>query len=139
LSKQPRNKDGTFGVIHGAQSSGIRKRFSDKRTAEGKELEQVMGAIVEDFGGLDALSGHQMGLLMIIQEKLMVVLPIKKWLESQLGDLVDKDSKLPPVLERSYLHWLNGLEQTLNKLYSTMDKKKGLSPEEWRKSVLRVE
>jgi hypothetical protein len=139
LSKQPRNKDGTFGVIHGAQSSGIRKRFSDKRTAEGKELEQVMGAIVEDFGGLEQLSGHQMSLLMIIQEKLMVILPVKKWLEEQLGNLVDKENKLPPVLERSYLQWLNGLEQTLNKLYSTMERKKGLTPEEWRKSVLRVD
>jgi hypothetical protein len=135
LSKQPREKDGTFGLVHGARSSGIRKRFSDKRTAEGKELEQVMGAIVDDFGGLDQLSGHQMGLLMIIQEKLMVVLPVKKWLESQLGELVSKENTLPPVLQNSYLQWLNGLEQTLNKLYSTMDKKKGLSPEEWRKSV----
>ena len=99
----------------------------------------MMGAIVEDFGGLDQLDGHQTALLMIIQEKLMVVLPVKKWLEEQLGNIVSEKNSLPPVLERNYLNWLNGLENSLNRLYSTLPNKKGMSPEEWRKSVLRVE
>ena len=120
MAKQGRDAEGKFKVVHGSRSLGVRKRFGDKRTREGKELEQVMGAIVADFGGLDTLNGHQTGLLMVVQEKLMVVLPVKRWLEQQLGKIVREGDKLAPVLEKSYLAWLNGLERSLDRLYATL-------------------
>lgn len=118
--KQPREQDGKFGVVHGGRSTGIRKKYSDKRTEEGKELEQVVGAIVSDFGGLDELTGEQMTLLLVIQEKLKVVLPVQKWLEEQMGNII-KNDKLLPVLEKGYHTWLNSLEKTLARLYATLD------------------
>ena len=57
-------------VSHGAYSRHIRKRYTDKRTTEGRQLATVMDALIDDLGGNQEISAPQRLLLDSIKSSL---------------------------------------------------------------------
>ena len=104
----------------------MRKRYSDKRTREGKQLHAVMDALVDDLGGHDNLTAAQRLLLDTIQSKLIVVLQIGKYVDEQPE--IIKDGHLLPVLGKNYLAYLNSLRLALDQLYKGNHQGKNKTP-----------
>ena len=64
---------GKSNLKHGAYSSQVRQRYSDKRTAEGRQLATVMQGLVQDLGGMSEINAAQALLLDNIRSKLIVL------------------------------------------------------------------
>lgn len=113
----PKERDdkGRFLPQHGAYTGHIRRRYSDKRYKEGKQLQVVMDALVNDLGGQENLNAGQRLLLDTIQSKLIVVLQIGKYVDQQAE--IIKDGQLLPVLGKNYLAYLNSLRIALDQVY----------------------
>lgn len=105
---------------HGVSRSGIKntsKRYSDRRTAEGKALASIMDAITSDLGGPENLNGLQQLTLSGITTKLICILQISKYVDS-LPEIVRKEeSRLIPVLANDYLKYQDSIEKSLENLY----------------------
>ena len=121
--KRDRDDKGQFLPQHGAYTGHIRRRYSDKRYREGKQLQAAMEALVDDLGGQDNLSAGQRLLLDTIQSKLIVVLQIGKYVDQQAE--IIKDGQLLPVLGKNYLAYLNSLRLALDQLYKDNHRSKG--------------
>ena len=126
MEKQGRDKKGRFLPQHGAYTGHIRRRYSDKRYREGKQLQAVMDALVDDLGGHDNLTAGQRLLLDTIQSKLVVVLQIGKYVDKQ-SEII-KEGQLLPVLGKNYLAYLNSLRLALDQLYKDNHRSKGKIP-----------
>jgi hypothetical protein len=126
MKKEERDEKGRFLPQHGAYTGHIRRRYSDKRYREGKQLQIVMDALIDDLGGQDSLTACQRLLLDTIQSKLIVVLQIGKYVDEQ-PELI-KDGQLIPVLGKNYLAYLNSLRLALDQLYKDDHKNKGKIP-----------
>jgi len=126
MKKEERDEKGRFLPQHGAYTGHIRRRYSDKRYREGKQLQIVMDALIDDLGGQDSLTAGQRLLLDTIQSKLIVVLQIGKYVDEQ-PELI-KDGQLIPVLGKNYLAYLNSLRLALDQLYKDNHKNKGKIP-----------
>jgi len=124
--KQDRDNRGNFLSTHGVWCKHFRKRYTDARTREGKQLKAVMDSLVEDLGGQENLNAAQRLLLDTIQSKLIVVLQIGKYVDQQQE--IIKDGELLPVLGKSYLAYLNSLRLTLGELYKIDTRGKGKVP-----------
>jgi len=119
--------DGGFRQLkHGAFCKQMRKRYTDKRTREGKQLQAVMDALIDDLGGHDNLNAGQRLLLDTIQSKLIVVLQIGKYVDEQAE--IIKDGQLLPVLGKNYLAYLNSLRLALDQLYKGNHQGKNKAP-----------
>ncbi len=110
-----RNTKGRFTPTHGAHCQHFRKRYTDARTREGKQLKAAMDALVDDLGGQTNLNAGQRLLLDTIQNKLIVILQIGKYVDQQAE--IIKDGQLIPVLGASYLAYLNSLRLSLDQVY----------------------
>jgi molybdopterin converting factor small subunit len=120
---QERDDKGRFLPEHGAYTGHIRRRYSDKRYKEGKQLQAVMDALVDDLGGQGNLTAGQRLLLDTIQSKLIVVLQISQYVDQQAE--IIKDGQLLPVLGKNYLAYLNSLRLALDQLYKDNHRSKG--------------
>ncbi len=100
---------------HGAYSRHVRKRFTDGRTREGRQLRAVIDALIDDLGGHDNLNAGQRLLLDTIQSKLIVILQVSRYVDRQKE--IIKGGELIPVLGKNYLAYLNSLRLTLAELY----------------------
>ena len=114
-AKKKREFTSTLSIQHGAYSSRIRRRYTDGRTREGKQLQAVMDSLVDDLGGQENLTAAQRVLLSTIESKLIVVLQIGKFIDKQ--DEIIKNGELLPVLGKNYLAYLNSLRLALDQLY----------------------
>ena len=123
---QDRDKKGKFLSTHGVWCRHFRKRYTDARTREGKQLKAVMDSLVEDLGGHENLNAAQRLLLDTIKSKLIVVLQIGKYVDQQQE--IIKDGELLPVLGKNYLAYLNSLRLTLGELYKSYTGGKGKVP-----------
>lgn len=95
---------------HGFYSQQIRRRYSDLRTTEGRELAAIMRSMVEDLGGEP--SAAQSVLLGSIRAKLVILLQVSKYVDRQEGVLT-KDGGLLPVLRNGFGHYSEALRRDL--------------------------
>jgi hypothetical protein len=121
-----RDERGRFLPQHGAYTGHVRRRYSDKRFKEGKQLKSIMTSLVNDLGGQDSLTASQRLLLSTIESKLIVVLQIGKYIDQQ--PKLIKDGQLLPVLGKNYLAYLNSLRLALDQLYKGNHQGKGKTP-----------
>lgn len=110
-----RDEKGRFLPRHAAYSGCIRRRYRDRRTAEGKQLTAVMDALVEDLGGQENLNAGQRLLLDTIESKLVVIIQISRFVDTTTE--IIKDGRLLPVLGKNYLAYLNALRLSIDQLY----------------------
>ena len=111
---------------HGAFSRHIRKRYSDKRTREGKQLQAIIQNIIDDIG--PDLSAGQYILLDRVREKLIVLMQIGKFVDRQ-PSVVNEKGELLPCLGRNYTTYAESLRRDLEALYSTAKKPKSITYE----------
>lgn len=113
-----------LGVIkHGAFSKVVRRRYSDRRTTEGKQLATIMREITLDLGGEAALSASQRLILSAMKSKLQVILQISRYADRQL-DLIDNDGQLIPVLRSTLTHYQAELRRDIELLHGMSRKDK---------------
>jgi len=103
-------------LSHGATSKTIRKRYSDRRTREGRALAEILDGLVDDLGGPAALStGHQV-ILSSIKSKLIIVMQIGKYTD-KAESIIDSEGNLLPALRNSYLGYTESLRRDLEALF----------------------
>ena len=95
------------------RQDGMRLRFEDLRTEEGKRLNSVMEAITADLPA--QLSGFQSVILANLRSKLIVLMQISAFLDTQL-DLVKPDGTVMPVVESTYLKYSDAIRRDLEAL-----------------------
>lgn len=100
---------------HGAWSRHTRRRYTDQRTREGRQLKVILDDLVADLGDHENLTAGQRLLLDTLQSKLIVVLQIAKYVDQQPE--IIKDGQLIPCLSKNYLAYLNSIRLTLSELY----------------------
>jgi hypothetical protein len=121
-----RDQKGRFLPQHGAYTGHVRRKYRDKRTKEGKQLQAVMDSLVDDLGGHDNLNAGQRLLLDTIQSKLIVILQVSQYVDQQ-SEII-RGGELLPVLGKSYLAYLNALRLSLAELYKNYNGGKGRVP-----------
>ena len=122
-------------VRHKIYSKISRRRFSDLRTREGKQLQAILDEIREDLGS--RLDARQTLILALIRSKLIVAMQISAYLESA-AQLIDyKEGKAPPVIAQTFPSYTKGLTQLLNELYGDdrIKGKKGITYEDVIESI----
>lgn len=119
---------------HGAFSTHTRKRYSDKRTSEGKQLAGIIQGIVDDLGGPEGLTASQRLLLDGIRSKLVVILQVGKYADEQKS-LIDPDGQVLACLRSTFLSYQESLRRDLECLHGLdrRQKKPGPSLAEWIK------
>ena len=112
---------------HGAYSKHVRRRYSDKRTTEGKQLAAIIKALVDDCG--PDLTAAQSLILDRIREKLIVLMQIGRYVDRQPSVLNEK-GELLSALGKNYLAFSNALRLDLQVLYDGKQKNKTPSYQE---------
>jgi len=107
---------GESNFSHGAYSSTVRKRYSDKRTTEGKALQCIVDGLVMDCGGNESLTQGQHILLGLIRSQLITVLQIGKYLDTQ-SSLIDATGEQLPILNKVCTH-NEALRRTIESFYA---------------------
>lgn len=108
---------------HGAYSKHIRRRYSDKRTREGKQLALIMRNLRDDLG--PDISEGQNILLNRIAEKLRVLMSIGQFIDLRLS-LINRKGELLPCLGRNYLAFSESVRRDLEAAYLMSKGKKRL-------------
>ena len=111
---------------HGAYSRHVRKRYTDGRTREGRQLRAVIDDLIDDLGGHEKLNAGQRLLLDTLESKLIVILQVSRYVDRQ-KDII-KGGELIPVLGKNYLAYLNSLRLTLAELYKDSGRSKTRVP-----------
>ncbi len=106
---------GEANLKHGAYSNGVRRRYGDKRFREGKQLDAIMKALVEDCGGQDKLTASQRLILDSIKSKIVVLFQISKYVDLQ-PCIIDKEGNLLPCLGRGFTTYSEALRRDLEAL-----------------------
>ena len=107
---------------HGAHSSVIKRRYTDLRFRTGRELRGIMDALIEDLGGNDRVTAGQRLLLDNIKSKVITLLCIGKFIDSQESPINEK-GELLSCLSSNYLAFSNSLRLDLIALYGMTPKK----------------
>ena len=115
-------------VKHGAYSATVRKRYTDMRSTEGKQLQAIIDGLIDDLGGKAVLTAAQNLLLQSIRSKLIVVLQISKFADCQIS-LVNSDGELLPCLKSGYTTYSESVRRDLEALFSVKRKAGSLSYE----------
>lgn len=106
---------------HGVFSTVVRKKYKDKRTLEGKAVHSIMKAIEKDIG--KPFDARQSLLISLIRSKVIIVMQIGKYLESQ-EEIVDYEKgTVPHVVDKTFFHASNSLRGALNELYNGKNSK----------------
>jgi len=99
---------------HGATSVHVRKRYSDLRTREGKQLRGIIRDLEADLG---ELSAGQRLLLDSVRSRLIVLLQISKFADKQVS-LVSPEGELLPCLAKPFNSYAEGMRRDLETLYN---------------------
>ena len=105
--------DKALAEIPGGRRDAMRLRFDDARTAEGKRLNSIMEAITADLP--DSLSGFQSVVLANLRSKLIVLMQISAFMDTQL-DLVKPNGTVLPVIESTYLKYSESARRDIEAL-----------------------
>ncbi len=130
--RRDRDDKGQFLPRHAAYSSQIRRRYSDKRTKEGKRLAAILHELVQDVG--PDLSVGQCLILDRIREKLIVLMQIGAYVDEQQS-VVTAEGALLPCLGKGYTTYAESLRRDLEALYSTGKRRKPMSYEKALKAI----
>jgi hypothetical protein len=95
--------------------AATRRRYSDRRTAEGKKLQAVQDSIVASVGGQEMLNAPQAILLASIASKLIIMWEISVYLDG--GAIVDGQGELSPCVSKGFCQYSNALRQDLVAFY----------------------
>ncbi len=125
-------------LTHGAYSNGVRRRYGDKRYREGKQLDAIMKALIEDCGGQDKLTASQSLILDSIKSKIMVLFQISKYVDLQ-PCIIDKEGNLLPCLGRGFTTYSEALRRDLEALSSMGNGKRKASYKDIMKSLQESE
>jgi hypothetical protein len=102
---------------HGVYSRVIHNRYADRRTREGKTLQAILDAILEDIG--PELDARQSLLMSLIRSKVIVIMCIGKYLES-VEEIVDyEQGTVPHVVDKTFFYASASLRSALGELYAT--------------------
>ena len=103
---------------HGAYAGHVRKRYSDKRTQEGRKLKAVMNSLVQDLGGRDKLNSAQRIILQAIEPKLVTLWQISKYIDENHISLVDKETgDIIPVIKNTYSVFAESIRRDLECMF----------------------
>lgn len=91
----------TQALTHGAYSSTIRQKYSDKRTSEGQRLHQVITAIEDVLGGPPELTPFQQVRIGILRSRLIRFFQFSDWIDKKM-DILDGEGN--PVACLAELH-----------------------------------
>jgi hypothetical protein len=122
INKGGRRPGDCYPTGHGAFSGNIRARYSDERTAEGRELAAVLGDFVQDLGGEGSLMAGQRVLLANIKSKIIIIKQIGAYIDNKL-DIIDDNGELLPCLKGSYSTYSESLRRDIEALYSLAGKR----------------
>jgi hypothetical protein len=78
----------TQAVTHGAYSSTIRQKYSDRRTTEGARLHQVITAVEEALGGPLELTPFQQVRIGILRSRLIRFFHLSDYIDKRM-DILD--------------------------------------------------
>ena len=112
-----RRKNKGRGIVeHGAYSRGIRRKYTDLRTIEGKQLRDAINGIIEDLGGIENISNAQRLILDGVKGKLIVLFQVGKYVD-KTESLVDENGALLTCLSRSYVQYTESIRRDMEALY----------------------
>lgn len=106
----------------------VQKRYSNKRTREGKKLAQFLKQVCIDLS-IKCPSAVQQVLLASIRSKVIAVWEISKYLDEQETFISREDQRLIPVLRADFLKYSDSLNKDLKELAETAKVQKDLSLE----------
>jgi hypothetical protein len=107
---------------HGAYSKHFRKRYSDARTTEGRQLRAVINGLITDLGGMPNLTAGQLLILDRIKEKLVVLTQIGQYVDKQPSAITDGGDLLP-CLGRGYTGYSEAVRRDVLALYEIASRK----------------
>jgi hypothetical protein len=121
LVKWKQENPGQCHTTHGATNKTIRKRYTDLRTTEGKNLQAIIDGFTQDCGGPDALDTRQQVLLGGVRTKLITILIISDYIDKQITeDKLIVNGDLIPILagpKKGLLEYTESLKKDLEALY----------------------
>jgi hypothetical protein len=128
------------GLTHGARSRTMARKFGDRRTREGRMLEEIMAGVIADFGGPANISGSQAVLLARIREKTSIILRIASYIDTRQRDIISPDGELISVLRHGYLSYAESVRRDLETVTLTAARKPFRAPslEEYLKNRART-
>ena len=112
---------------HGAHSGVVRHRYGDKRYREGKQLAEIMEALLVDCGGSDKVTAAQRLILDNIKAKIIVIFQISKYVDRQ-PSIIDAQGNLLPCLGRGFTTYNEALRRDLEALATMTNKKPSKTP-----------
>jgi hypothetical protein len=121
LTKWKEENPGQCNKKHGINNKLTRKRYTDRRSSEGKQLQAIIDGFIGDCGGPDALDTRQQVLLGIIRTKLITILIISDYVDKQITeDKLIVGGELIPILggpKNGLLTFAESLKKDLETLY----------------------
>jgi hypothetical protein len=109
-------------VTHGAYSSTIRQRYSDRRTTEGARLAQIIDAIEEALGGPPELTPFQGIKIGILRSRLIRFFQFSDWIDKKMDILDDAGNPLACLTQ---LHTVEeGIARILKELEDSLKGRK---------------
>jgi hypothetical protein len=102
---------------HGVYGVHARKKYSDCRTREGKQLRDIVNGIVSDLGGKASLTTAQKLILNGIRSKLIVTQQISHFIDGQATGLVSAKGEIASILQTSFYQYSEGIRRDLETLY----------------------
>ena len=110
------------GLKHGAYSSTIRQKYSDKRTSEGQRLFQIVSSIEEALGGPPQLTPFQQVRIGILRSRLIRFFQFSDYIDKRM-DILDGEGN--PVACLAELHKTEeGIARILKELEDSLKSKK---------------
>lgn len=110
-------------VTHGAYSSTIRQKYSDRRTTEGQRLHQVITAIEDALGGPPELTPFQQIKIGILRSRLIRFFQFSDYIDKRM-DILDGEGN--PIACLTQLHTVEeGIARILKELEDSLKGKKG--------------
>jgi hypothetical protein len=129
LADWKKNNPTGANLRHGVYSVHLRKRYTDGRTREGKQLAALMDDLIEDLGGKAALRTGQLIILDRVREKLIILAQMGGALDKLQGVVMPPDDKggrgleLVPFLRYGYTTYSECLRRDIELLYALCDRK----------------
>jgi len=109
----------------GPRSRYVKRRFTDLRSREAKELARIIRELEHDLGPPNA---GQRVILENVKVKLAIVRSIASWVEHQ-ASVVQQDGQLLPILATNFIAYTNAIRLGIVALYDLSAKKKGRGPD----------
>ena len=127
LSKWKAENPSGGNIRHGAWSKHFRKRYSDGRTSQGKQLAAFRQGLVADVGGNSVISVGQRLIVDRLCEKYVVLNQIGLYIDKQ-DSLINDQGELLTCLSRNYTSFSESFRRDLVVLYGLSVKKPARVP-----------